>query len=586
MIPPVIHFIFFGFTDFEQIHYWAIRSALAVHQPERVILWYSQAPKNNRWWTDIAQRVELRQVDPPAEFVGVPLASYQYKADVLRLQILQEHGGIYLDIDVISLKPFGDLLRHECVLGIEDAGATSVSNAVILTQPGHPFISEWLRQTGDNLQDKEWAHHAVCLPRQILDSGTWSVHVEPRSSFMPFDFRDDWILRPGDRNRLANSYTIHLWETIWMDQLRGIKPDSVLAQLCEAYRAPLHIAVYTIAKNEAHQVEGWAASNGEADVRLVCDTGSSDDTVAQLRAQGVWTESIAVQPWRFDHARGTALNLLPADIDVCIWQDLDERLLPGWRAEIERHWRADTTTANHRYRNNDNPWQWHSKIHARHHCHWTGAVHETLCWSRPESTIWIPELYLDERQDVKPTRAGYLELLEKKIAEGDRNWRTLFFYANELGSQGRHVDSIRAREQAYDACDEGAVVQSYVARTTARGYAAIDDQAQADRWFQRAISHADERETWFAYAEWCYQRQDWDRCYVFIRRCLSITQKRDGFTQDPRAWSATVYDIAALAAYNLGLHRQALEWGQQALDMLPNDQRLQRNLEFYQEALA
>ena len=71
---------------------------------------------------------------------------------------------------------------------------------------------------------------------------------------------------------------------------------------------------------------------------------------------------------------------------------------------------------------------------------------------------------------------------------------------------------------------------------------------------------------------------------MFVRRCLAVTQKRDGFTQDPRAWSATVYDIGALAAYNLGLHGQALTWGQQALSMSPDDVRLKKNLEFYQEA--
>ena len=34
------------------------------------------------------------------------------------MEKLIEHGGIYMDIDVLSLKPFGDLLNNNCVVGV------------------------------------------------------------------------------------------------------------------------------------------------------------------------------------------------------------------------------------------------------------------------------------------------------------------------------------------------------------------------------------------------------------------------------------------------------------------------------------
>jgi tetratricopeptide (TPR) repeat protein len=306
--------------------------------------------------------------------------------------------------------------------------------------------------------------------------------------------------------------------------------------------------------------------------------------VKELIKHGVTVVPISVMPWRFDVARGTALNLLPADIDVCIWQDLDEALLPGWRQHIERNWTAQTTTANHRYRNNSNPWQWHSKIHARHGCHWTGAVHETLKWHRDEHAIWLSDVYLDEQQDTGKDRRGYLDLLEKKVAEGDHHWRTYYFLANEYQSQQRYGDALHIRRKSYDSCDEGAVIQSYIARNIAGGYASQGDPDSARRWYRISTDHSNERESWFAYAEFCYNQRDWEECYLAARRCLSVTERRNGFTQDPRAWSDRPYDIAALAAYNIGLYRQALQYGQQALDMLPTDARLQKNLAFYQEA--
>ena len=80
----------------------------------------------------------------------------------------------------------------------------------------------------------------------------------------------------------------------------------------------MKVCVYAIALNEAHFAARLAASCREADMVLVADTGSTDDTVAALRAEGVVVESISVKPWRFDDARNAALALIPDDIDVCI----------------------------------------------------------------------------------------------------------------------------------------------------------------------------------------------------------------------------------------------------------------------------
>lgn len=344
----------------------------------------------------------------------------------------------------------------------------------------------------------------------------------------------------------------------------------------------LKIAIYTIAKNEQQHVDRWAASNNQADIRLVCDTGSTDGTINLLKNHGVQVVPIRVLPWRFDVARGTALNLLPADVDVCIWQDLDEELLPGWREQLEQHWQAGATIANHRYRNNNRPWQWHSKIHARHNCRWTGAVHETLEWIVPEKAIWIPELYLDEHQDVGKDRTNYLHLLERKIAEGDRNWRTYYFLANDYQMANRTPESINTRIKSYQACDDGEVVKSYIARTIAQQYAAQGNHKQADYWYDTAVNQSEERETLFSLAEYCYQNQDWERCYMAAKRCVGVTQRRDGFTFDPRAWGWQAYDYAAISAHKLGIQSKALEYGQQALDQNPSDIRLQNNLQHYQ----
>lgn len=228
MIPNNIHFIFFGFTEFAMIHYLAVKSAIDVHKPNKTFIHYTNQPKDNPLWNDIVKYVELRYIEPPTEFMGVPLTSYQYKADIARLEILIREGGIYLDIDVLSIKPFGDLLSKKCVLGIEAADnldstelsqAKSITNAVMMCEPNHPFFIDWLKKTGENLVNKCWAYHAVCLPLEMMNTGQYDnlVHIEACRSFMPFDFRNDWVFHNDENNYkwLQESYTMHLWETIW-----------------------------------------------------------------------------------------------------------------------------------------------------------------------------------------------------------------------------------------------------------------------------------------------------------------------------------------------------------------------------------
>ena len=105
----------------------------------------------------------------------------------------------------------------------------------------------------------------------------------------------------------------------------------------------MKIAVYAIAKNEAEFVKKFCDSAKGADLVLIADTGSTDDTAALAKECGATVYDICISPWRFDKARESALALVPRDIDVCISLDLDEVLEVGWRVELERVWVQGTT---------------------------------------------------------------------------------------------------------------------------------------------------------------------------------------------------------------------------------------------------
>ena len=89
-------------------------------------------------------------VELPTEVFGNPLSHFAHKADVLRLRILLETGGIYLDLDTICQRPFTPLLDGQVVMGREEVlktdGSREVSglcNATIIAPPRSRFLELW-----------------------------------------------------------------------------------------------------------------------------------------------------------------------------------------------------------------------------------------------------------------------------------------------------------------------------------------------------------------------------------------------------------------------------------------------------------
>jgi len=204
-------------------------SAYELNKPDKIYIYITQEQYNDFFWDilkDIPE-IEFEYVEERDEYKGAPLASYQYKADVIRMEKLIERGGVYMDLDILSLKPVTNFLTKKLVVGGESQGDTnsngldsvgSVANGVLISEPNNPFIMEWLKRIPDNIVGKPWAYHAVNLPKNILAEGNYDIHLEPTKSFFPFCFRYHYIFRDNMKDKiteLMDSYTIHLWETIW-----------------------------------------------------------------------------------------------------------------------------------------------------------------------------------------------------------------------------------------------------------------------------------------------------------------------------------------------------------------------------------
>ncbi len=333
-----------------------------------------------------------------------------------------------------------------------------------------------------------------------------------------------------------------------------------------------------------------------AEVVLVCDTGSTDGTAQRLRELGAIVHEIVEKPWRFDKPRNRSLDLLPGDIDLCVCLDLDEVLQEGWVEAIGATWRKHEGRI-HRL-SYDFVWSWKEdgtpelrfnsdKIHSRHGWHWRHPCHETLYWKGEGEPVrdFAPGLHIHHHPDPTKSRAQYFPLLKMAVDEEPDNDRMRHYYARELMYVGRHEKAIeefrihlslpRAQWR-----EERAASWRYIARcqhSLGRLEEALDSAIRG------ALEWPWSREPWLEAARAAYHAHDWPTCYWAATKCLAIDQRTGSYLGLSDCWGPEPYDLAALGAYHTGLFGAALAMGEKALALNPEDQRLQRNIAFYQE---
>jgi len=345
----------------------------------------------------------------------------------------------------------------------------------------------------------------------------------------------------------------------------------------------MKIAVYAISKNEEQFVKRFCESAKDADIILIGDTGSTDNTADLGRQYGATVVDIRIKPWRFDKAREAVLALLPEDVDVCISLDLDEVLEPGWRKEIERVWIEGTTRLRYKFDWGCGISFYYEKIHARHGYFWHHPCHEYPMPDPRTKEVWAQTdmLLVSHHPDPGKSRGQYMDLLEVAIKEDPTCPRNAFYHARELTFNYRWGDAIDALTR-YLAMPKAnwPNERCYAMRLLGQCHAELKQDWMALKWFRLACAEApDTREPWVDLAMFCYRNSTWTECYSAAMTALQITNKAAVYTMDPSVWTEKPYDLASIAAWHIGIKDKAIELCKQALEFNPSDARLVKNLE-------
>jgi len=348
----------------------------------------------------------------------------------------------------------------------------------------------------------------------------------------------------------------------------------------------LKIVVSAISKNEEQFVDRFCESAKDADLIFIADTGSTDNTIKLANKHNVIVHNICITPWRFDLARNAALALIPSDVDVVVSLDLDEELQPGWREEIERVWeKGKTTRLRYKFDWGSGISFYYEKIFAKHGYRFHHPCHEYPVPDVRTKEVWAytDKLLVVHKPDPTKSRGQYLDLLHVAVTEDPRCPRNAFYYARELTFYYKWLDATVALHK-YLSMPEATWQNErcYAMRLLGKCYQELGQDGV--QWLEKACKEApNTREPWVELADIYYQRGMWQDCFDACENALKIKNKEEVYTMDPAVWGSKPHDLLAISAYRLGHKEIAIQHGQIAIELSPEDQRLVKNLEFYKE---
>lgn len=160
---------------------------------------------------------------------------WAFVSDYFRLKIVEEHGGIYLDIDVELLKPLDDLLILNAFMGFELGGVNLIATGLGFgATPFHPLVTA-LRENYENSPFVKPNGEFDTLPcpqrdtKVLVEYGLQQNNqkqIVADMTFFPSDYFSP-IGFYGEKNFSNNTYSIHHFNASWFTARQRIATDRV-----------------------------------------------------------------------------------------------------------------------------------------------------------------------------------------------------------------------------------------------------------------------------------------------------------------------------------------------------------------------
>lgn len=228
IIPNEVHFILFEKRELEFIQFLSIVSAIKVQKPEQILVHCDCKELSGRYWDLLISLSEITNIPvkviylaKPTHVFGQKLSSVYHSADVARIQVLMNYGGIYLDTDMVVLKPLNEFLRYEMVIGWPYSDY--IGNQILIADKKARFLRLWLNgykqyrpfmwyyNAGQNPTDEILAKHPSLVHRVPLLFGVHNLLSKLHGTNEWHDWRRYYAIHLLSRHHPASQ---HVNETV------------------------------------------------------------------------------------------------------------------------------------------------------------------------------------------------------------------------------------------------------------------------------------------------------------------------------------------------------------------------------------
>jgi hypothetical protein len=214
IIPKIIHYCWFGKGRMSSLQKKCIKS------------WKSNLPDYEfKLWDETNTNL-----DHPFLIKAYREKKWAFVADLVRLKVLYDIGGIYLDTDMLLCQNLNSFLKYPCFFGSEDVN--HISCGIIGAQARHTFIKECISKYDHLIQTKSIEWSDISIPKLVTQ--IFRENYDYRNVFNSKIYFDDLTIFPSiyfyslpysrrlesnidlclDNNKI---YAVHLWDESWID---------------------------------------------------------------------------------------------------------------------------------------------------------------------------------------------------------------------------------------------------------------------------------------------------------------------------------------------------------------------------------
>ena len=190
--------------------HWRTVESIFYHHPTAEVKVYSNTLPDDTFsiLTEAGYSIEICRYKLESMLIGTPAEGFIGKlerarlgpfwyanvADLLQLLLLYQHGGIYMDIDIIVVRPLNSLPIN--ITGVEDRHSTAhgtVNNAFLYFQKGNQFLEACLKEFARHYNGKRWGQSGPSLLTRVYHASNWSeevVHIVDHKPFYMYPWQE------------------------------------------------------------------------------------------------------------------------------------------------------------------------------------------------------------------------------------------------------------------------------------------------------------------------------------------------------------------------------------------------------------